>query len=438
MSAPESNAAPRGTGRRYAWAVVGMLWFICCFNYADRQAISVVFPALKAEFGFNKEQLGWIGSAFMWVYAGAAPLAGWAGDRLQRRHLILGGCLFWSFVTLTTAWCSKLWQFITVRALEGFGETFYYPASMSLVSAYHGKGTRSRAMAFHQSSVYLGTIGGSWAGALMAQHYGWRIGFYCFGGLGMLLAAMLYLFLREPAPEAQSEAGGATGSTPMVAMPFRDTVRLMASDPSARLICLAFVLANFVAGLFLVWTPTFLMEKFGYKLGAAGLTATLFIHAASAVAVPLAGWLADSGIRRHPGARMFVQAAGLLLGAGCVAWVGWTKDRSALIVAMTAFGVCKGFYDSGIFASLYDVVPANARATAAGLLNTVGWTGGALGPWYAGMMAVRAGRGSETENMSLAVSLCGVAYLAGALCLAAAGRAAGLSSTPPTQDSRAG
>ena len=429
MNRPDSNAAPRGTSRRYAWTVVGMLWFICCFNYADRQAISVVFPSLTAEFGFNKEQLGWIGSAFMWVYAGAAPLAGWAGDRMQRRHLILGGCLFWSFATLTTAWCSKLWQFVTVRALEGFGETFYYPASMSLVSAYHGKGTRSRAMALHQSSVYLGTIGGSWVGALMAQHYGWRTGFYCFGGLGMLLAGMLYLFLREPGSEPISTPSGVVAAPVVVApLGFWDTVSLMASNRSARLICLAFVLANFVAGLFLVWTPTFLMEKFGYKLGAAGWTATLFIQAASAVAVPIAGWLADSGVRRHGGARMYVQAAGLLLGAGCVAWVGWTKDRSALIVAMMAFGVCKGFYDSGIFASLYDVVPANARATAAGILNTVGWTGGALGPLYAGMMMVRAGRGSEMENMSLAVSLCGFAYLAAALCLWFAGRAAGTES----------
>ena len=44
---------------------------------------------------------------------------------------------------------------------------------------------------------------------------------------------------------------------------------------------------------------------------------------------------------------------------------------------MTAFGVCKGFYDSGIFASLYDSIEPSARGTAAGLMNTVGWGGGA-------------------------------------------------------------
>ena len=65
-----------------------------------------------------------------------------------------------------------------MRALEGFGETFYFPASMSLVSDYHSPRTRSRAMSFHQSSVYAGTILGSWLGAWFAAQLGWRSGFY--------------------------------------------------------------------------------------------------------------------------------------------------------------------------------------------------------------------------------------------------------------------
>ena len=33
-----------------------MLWFICFFSYADRQAIFAVFLKLKQEFGFDKVQ----------------------------------------------------------------------------------------------------------------------------------------------------------------------------------------------------------------------------------------------------------------------------------------------------------------------------------------------------------------------------------------------
>src|SRR6185295_4523456 len=111
----------RASSSSYKWTVVGMLWCICVLNYADRQAIFSVFPRLHDEFGFDKVQLGLIGSAFMWVYAAGAPFAGIAGDLARRKDLILGGCLFWSFITILTGGCSKLWHFVTVRAAEGFG-----------------------------------------------------------------------------------------------------------------------------------------------------------------------------------------------------------------------------------------------------------------------------------------------------------------------------
>ena len=75
-TAPNATSGRRPATTAYRWGVIGMLWLVCCFNYADRQAISVVFPLLTEEFGFDKQQLGLIASAFMWVYAGAAPLAG--------------------------------------------------------------------------------------------------------------------------------------------------------------------------------------------------------------------------------------------------------------------------------------------------------------------------------------------------------------------------
>src|SRR5260221_1186257 len=132
LKAPVATASPN-----YKWWVVFMLWFICFFNYTDRQAIFSAFPKLKAEFGFDKVQLGLIGSAFMWVYAAGAPLAGFVGDRVRRKDLILGGCLFWSFVTMLTGLCGDLWQFVSVRALQGGGGNFYFSSSTSVTGGFH-------------------------------------------------------------------------------------------------------------------------------------------------------------------------------------------------------------------------------------------------------------------------------------------------------------
>ena len=396
---------------RYKWWVVFMLWGVCFFNYADRQAIYSVFPVLKEEFGLDKVQLGLIGSAFMWVYAAGAPFAGFMSDRMRRKTLILGGCAFWSVVTVTTGWCSRLWQFITVRALEGFGETFYFPASMALISDYHGPATRSRALSFHQSSVYAGTIVGSWLGAWFAEHIGWRMGFYFFGTMGLILAIILWRALREPMRGEAEAAAPAEAAPPL---PLKETAKVIFHNPMVILLMLAFMAANFVATIFLTWTPTFLVEKFGFHLTTAGLSGAVFIHLASAASVPIGGILADRFSKRMAGGRMLVQAIGLLVGSEFVFLIGSTSDVTMLLISMVCFGLCKGLYDSNIFASLYDAIEPRARASAAGVMNAVGWGGGALGPLALGIFSKYGGQPTEMENMSLAISYCATIYIAGA------------------------
>ncbi len=413
--------------RHYKWAVVAMLWLVCLFNYADRQAFSAVFPKLKEEFKFDPVQLGLLGSAFAWVYAFGAPFAGWICDRIPRKHLILGGCLFWSAITMLTGWCGKFWQFATVRALTGVGETFYFPSAMSLLSDYHDRRSRSLAFSLHQSGVYIGTIGGSWAGALFAEYWGWRSGFWFFGAVGITLALVLYRFLREP-PRGEADAVLDATDSHGVVLPgmeaplgVAETLQRIFAKPTAVLLMLVFLGANFVATIFLTWTPTFLVDKFHLKLSSAGFSGSVFINLASAVSVPLGGMLADRLARRFPGGRVFVQAVGLTVGATFVAIVGLTSNVTTLLVAMTIFGLCKGLYDSNIFASLYDVIEPRARGTAAGLMNTVGWAGGALGPLAVGVATKYGRHTSEIHNMSEAIAFGSLIYLAGGIVLICVG-----------------
>jgi MFS family permease len=420
-------ASPTSRGP-YKWFVVAMLWTICFLNNADRQAIFSIFPKLKQQFGFGPVQLGLIGSAFMWVYAFGSPLAGYVGDRLRRKNLILGGCCFWSLVAITTVACSSLWQFITVRALEGFGETFYFPASMSLISEYHGPRTRSKAMSLHQSSVYLGSIAGTWFTALLAEHFGWRVGFYLFGGAGVLLSIALFAFLREPQrgqaavpvdqipaadPATEPDAGPVVLAHAIADAPPSPAAALAAvfRTPAAWLLMLAFMGANFVSTIFMAWTPTFLVEKFHFGLASAGLSGSAFIFLACAVSVPFGGVLADHFSRRHPGGRVFVQAGGLLFATTFVYLVGTTSTVSTLLASMVFFGLGKGLYDSNIFASLYDVVEPRARSTAAGVMNTVGWAGGAVGPLYIGIASAHGPSGSSTRNMGNAIAAAAGVYV---------------------------
>jgi MFS family permease len=396
---------------RYKWWVVGMLWFVCFFNYADRQAIFSVFTLLKSEVGLSDLQLGIIGSSFMWVYALLAPFAGWVGDRLSRKSLILGGLIFWSLITVATALSRTYWQLVLFRALEGLGESFYFPASMSLLSDYHGRNTRSRAMAIHQSSVYAGTIAGGAVAGFIGQYYGWRWSFVLFGSLGSLLGIVLWGFLREPI-RGQADEGSGTGleSGRIGREELRKGFAEIFENRMVAILIAVFMGANFVAMIFLTWMPSFLYRKFGMSLSMAGLNGTAYLQIASVLGVLSGGMLADSLIRRRRGGRMVTQALGLVCGVPFIYLTGWTLSVPVVVLAMAGFGYFKGLYDANIWASLHDVVKVERRAVAVGLMNSLGWLGGSMAP-----VAIAAA--SERFGMGACISATSTVYLLAACLL---------------------
>jgi MFS family permease len=395
MTRPDASPA-------YKWTVVALLWAVCLFNYADRQAIFSVFTVLREEMHLSDFQLGIVGSSFMWVYALAGPLAGAVGDRISRRTLVIGGLIFWSLVTIATAVSTKYWHLVLFRALEGFGEAFYFPASMSLISAYHSPETRSRAMALHQSSVYAGTIAGGTFAGIMAQHWGWRSGFYTFGSLGLLLGVVLLAVLREPETPPETEPPRFAGA-----------IKEMASSPVIRTLVTVFVGANFVAMIFLTWLPTFLRDKFSMSLSLAGFSATAYLQIASVLGVMTGGVLADMRARKDPAGRMVTQAVGLFCGVPFIFLTGWTMSVPILVLAMAGFGYFKGLYDANLWASLHDAVSVRHRATAVGVMNAVGWLGGGLAPLAIAAASKHFGMSASISANSVVYLLIGLLMLAG-------------------------
>lgn len=396
----------------YKWFVVGMLWFVCFFNYADRQAIFAVFPLIKQQLGLTDVQLGVVGAAFMWMYALFGPLAGWMCDRLPRKTLVLGGLIAWSLVTALTSVCHTYGQLVLCRALSGLGEAVYLPASMSLIGDYHAAGTRSRAMALHQSSVYVGSIAGGAISGLVGQFYGWRWSFLLFGCCGLLFALVVAKFLREPARGSSEQQAGTASlpASPIGSNMFQELKAVLVS-PIVRFLILAFVGANFVAVVFLTWMPSFLYRKFHMSLSMAGLNGTMYLQLSSIAGVLCGGLLADFLTRRSAGGRMLTQALGLFLGIPFLFFTGWAASVPAVVLGMIGLGYCKGIYDANIFASLYDVVAVRHRGIAAGMMNSLGWLGGGFAPIAIALAANRYGMGPSISGTALVYCISGLLML---------------------------
>jgi MFS family permease len=179
------------------------------------------------------------------------------------------------------------------------------------------------------------------------------------------------------------------------------------TNKAAALLLVAFFGANFVGAAFLTWLPTYIFERFDLALSRSSLTST-FWPLASVPGAILGGLAADRWSRRRRGGRIRVQGLGLVLASPFVFLTGWSTSTPMLICALIGAGMCKGVYDANIFASLYDVIRPEDRGTAAGLMNTVGWTGGFLAPAAVGFA-------SEHLGLGVAIASTAVVYLLGGL-----------------------
>jgi sugar phosphate permease len=126
----------------------------------------------------------------------------------------------------------------------------------------------------------------------------------------------------------------------------------------------------------------------------------------------------NSLVRRRKGdkgARMRVQALGLFCGVPFLFLSGWTTAVAAVLAAMIGFGLFKGVYDSNLWAALFDVVPIERRGAALGIMNSLGWLGGALAQLAIGLASDRFG-------MNICLSATAVIYLAIAIAMVVGAR----------------
>jgi MFS family permease len=182
----------------YAGYVVVLLALINVLNYVDRSIIFVLFEPIKRDLSLSDTQLGWLGSAYVMVYALSAVPLGILSDLKSRRAVIATGVAFWSSFTALGGLARGFWQLFICRSMVGVGEASYTPAAQSLIADFFPGRGRALALGIFWGGLALGGVLGIWVGGELEGLYGWRPAFLAVGIPGFILA-MLAAQLRDPA-----------------------------------------------------------------------------------------------------------------------------------------------------------------------------------------------------------------------------------------------
>ncbi|WEK57664.1 MAG: MFS transporter [Candidatus Brevundimonas phytovorans] len=362
-AAPQEPAESVSTGYRYY--VLAILVFVYMLNFVDRQIIGILAAPLKQEFQLSDSQFGLLGGiAFASVYSTLAIPLAWLADRSSRVWIMTGALTVWSGFTALCGVAGSFGQLFLFRMGVGVGEAGGVAPAYSLIADYFPPNQRARAMAAFAFGIPLGTAGGTLIGGLLAAHYGWRTAFIAVGLLGVLVAPLLRLTVRDPKRGGTDAAAAqATGQVVPAAGVPASASELPADDGLGRKVGLgAFGVAGglaLLAGLSLagVGVATPLIPAFGAGLFAViGVSLLIARRTGSVIMRKKSFWLLSLGA-----------AASSVCGYGVAGWLPLFFMRS------------------------FDLTLAQVSWYYAG----IALIGGLLGIWMGGSVADRLGRKSK-------------------------------------------
>jgi len=387
------------------WRVVAFLACAAALNYADRSALSSVLPALRTEFALTDVQLGLLGSLFLWGYALGSPLAGVLADRWSRRVLVVWSLAIWSAVTALMGAANGFLALVLLRLGLGLAECLYLPAATALLADHHGPETRGRAMSIHSLGLNFGVVVGGACAGYLAEHFGWRAGFWVLGLAGIALALSAKYFVTDgPAAIASAAAAAPRAS-------FAEAARYLLGVPSYHVLLAKAMLAGVGIWVFFNWLPLYFREAFDLSLGAAGFAGTFMLQISTMLGLGLGGWISDRVAARGVKHRMLVQGFSYLAAAPFLLLFLIGPSFATVTLAVSAFSLFRGLGQANENPTLCEIIPVQFRSTAIGIMNTCATAAGGVGVLLAGVLKSTFGLNAIFAGISLLFVIAGGALV---------------------------
>ncbi len=399
MAAPVQSAGVGGEDNTratvYGWIVFALSFGLLISDYMARQVLNAVFPLLKAEWALSDAQLGGLSSVVA-VAVGVLtfPLS-LAADRWGRVKSLTAMAMLWSVATLLCGMAQSYSQMFLGRLLVGVGEAAYGSVGIAVVIAVFPSRMRATLSSAFLAGTIFGQVLGVIIGGQVGATYGWRAAFVVIALLGLVLAILYPIIVKE------SKIGG-VASSDRKPLSLRD---LPAQLFGSRSIILAYVGSGvqlFVTGSITAWLPSFFTRAYAMPVDSAGKTAALFFLI-SAIGMISFGILSDRLSRANPLGKVNVAVALTMLSATMVGITFYAQPGPTQLVMLGLAAFCMSGVAGISGAMVANLAPVAIHGTAFATLalanNLIGL---APGPWVTGLIADRIGLNAALQFLPLA------------------------------------
>jgi MFS family permease len=374
---------------RYRWFVVAVFFFFMLLHQTDKLMIGSLQVQITDEFRISNTQWGLVNSGALIVATILYPIWGYLYDRYARAKLLSLASFIWGATTWLNALARNFGVFLVTRASTGIDDSSY-PGLYTLIADYFGPNLRGKVYGLLQLAQPIGYLVGMILALMIAPMIGgWRSVFFITGGLGLVLAALIFFFVKDlPRGKAEPE---------FEEMQTAEMQNFKFSWEEAKQIfkkrTMWFVFLQGFAGVF-PWNVityfffAYLARERGYDEGSILFTmAPVILILASGYFI--GGALGDFAFKRTRKGRIIVSSIGVLMGALFITLALNTpiEARNQFFIFMCLTAVFMPLSSANVVATVYDVTVPEVRSTAQATQYFIENAGAAFAPIITGLIA---------------------------------------------------
>ncbi|MBN2123409.1 MAG: MFS transporter [Deltaproteobacteria bacterium] len=205
----------------YGWIVIfmGLFTTIAAHGFG-RMAYTIILPAMKDGLHFDYTQLGLLGTGNFIGYLTMAIIGGFLAARFGTRIVITFALLLMGITMILTGLAQSFGFAFAMRLLTGLGNGASYVPAMALGSAWFAMKRRGFATGIVSGGIGAGTlISGLIVPPILTAYgpEGWRFSWYFLGGAVLVIAGIVFLFVRSRPDEKGLHQVGAEEEEPVPA-----------------------------------------------------------------------------------------------------------------------------------------------------------------------------------------------------------------------------
>ncbi len=182
--------------RSQLWILI-MVGITVVMDGFDVQSMGYVAPAIIADWGVSKAELGPVfGAGLFGMLVGSLTLSVLA-DKIGRRPVLIWATVFFALCMLVTAHVTTIPQLQAIRFITGLGLGAIMPNAMALAGEFSPKNKRVTLMMLVSCGYTVGAVLGGLLSAWMIPAWGWKSVFYLGGVFPLLMSVLMYFFVPE-------------------------------------------------------------------------------------------------------------------------------------------------------------------------------------------------------------------------------------------------